>query len=270
MHRLLPPVECILISRLQSIHVATTTTQGQLKVCQGTGEHAGGRSTQSHTILTRALLILPTSQYCAQKKKNSKDKRKTLLHWPLQPWINSILIYYSIFQGDKTAHYKNSLRPCETSIAPHGYSTYIRQIHLCFLPSTGTIVAVHINITIITALKKRAGKKVFDTSRTSAFSSWAPCEKLSRKTSTPARNSFSICSNVQDAGPSVAIWRDHRGGTGKKRGERAGRCNGGHTQSKQKQGVREVSQYLSLHKLHESIQFNNYSCSTIFNNNSCN
>lgn len=41
---------------------------------------------------------------------------------------------------------------------------------------------------------------------TSAFSSCFPWEKLSRKTSTPATNNASICSNVRDAGPSVATW----------------------------------------------------------------
>ena len=38
----------------------------------------------------------------------------------------------------------------------------------------------------------------------SAFSSWAPWLKLRRKTSTPARKSFSSMASVDDAGPSVA------------------------------------------------------------------
>mmetsp|Transcript_24906 Transcript_24906/g.37376 ORF Transcript_24906/g.37376 Transcript_24906/m.37376 type:complete len:220 (+) Transcript_24906:1470-2129(+) len=41
-------------------------------------------------------------------------------------------------------------------------------------------------------------------SSSSFFSSWAPWLKLRRKTSAPARNSFSIISKVHEAGPSVA------------------------------------------------------------------
>jgi hypothetical protein len=39
--------------------------------------------------------------------------------------------------------------------------------------------------------------------RSSFFCSWLPWEKLSRKTSAPAKNSFSIISLVDEAGPSV-------------------------------------------------------------------
>lgn len=37
----------------------------------------------------------------------------------------------------------------------------------------------------------------------SFFCSWEPCEKLSRKTSAPAKKSFSIISLVELAGPKV-------------------------------------------------------------------